>query len=157
MRPTVYIETTIPSYYADSRADLMRDIERTRQWWDVERCAYECFLSPVVLQELERGDYHSRAACLELVEGLPLLELNDEVSEIAEVYESHKVMPRFPVRDSLHVAIASYYRMEYLLTWNCRHLANANKIRHLEALNAKLHLHVPIIATPHMLVPLEDS
>jgi hypothetical protein len=75
MKPTVYIETTIPSYYCDQRDGLMHDILRTREWWEHERGDYECLTSPVVIEELMRGDYPTRAECLKLVEALPLLEV----------------------------------------------------------------------------------
>ncbi|MBI5863339.1 MAG: type II toxin-antitoxin system VapC family toxin, partial [Planctomycetes bacterium] len=121
-----------------------------------ERSAYECFISPVVLDELPEGDYPTRAACLKLVDSLPMLAIVPRIVEIAVIYQARRVMPKPPVRDALHVAFASYYRMDYLLTWNCRHLANANKMRHLETINLALGLTLPLIVTPHMLLPLED-
>jgi predicted nucleic acid-binding protein len=130
VRQSVYIETTIPSYYATDRSVLQQDAARTREWWNSERSAYDCYISPVVLDELQDGDYPGKAACLELVAALPLLHVNEEVIQIAEAYQASKVMPAPPVRDALHVAIACFYRMSYLLTWNCRHIANANKMRH---------------------------
>ena len=68
-----------------------------------------------------------------------------------------QVMPRSPVRDALHVALASYYRLDYLLTWNCRHLANVNKIRQLERVNLQLGLGVPLMITPDLLQPWETG
>lgn len=156
MKPTVYIETTIPSYYCDTRPTLAKDIARTREWWDSERDAYECFTSLFVLEELERGNYPTRAACLELVETLPLLDVARDLDEIAEVYWSNGLMPRPPVRDAYRVAFASFYRMDFLLTWNCTHLANINKAVHLEALNARMHLGLPRLVTPEQLRPLEE-
>ena len=153
MKPTVYIETTIPSYFADSRPSLAADIARTREWWDQERSGYECFTSAAVLDEIMSGDYASKAACIELVKDLPLLAVNDRIIEIAEVYQANQVMPSPPVRDALHVAIATYYRMDYLWTWNCRHLANANKARHLEVVNARMGLATPRLVTPQVLRP----
>jgi predicted nucleic acid-binding protein len=117
MNPTVYIETTVPSYYCDDRPALASDIARTREWWDHERAAYECFISPVVLDELEAGDYPTRTACLALVGDLPLLAVVPAVVEIAEVYQVRGVMPKSPIRDALHLALATHYRMDYLLTW----------------------------------------
>ncbi len=129
----------------------MHDILRTRQWWDKERGDYECMTSLIVVEELDAGDYPTRSECLKLVESLPLLEVTTEVLEIAKVYQAERLMPRHPVADSIHLAIASWYRMDYLLTWNCRHIANANKSRHLEALNFRLHLGMPMLVTPHQL------
>jgi hypothetical protein len=156
VKPTVYIETTIPSYYCDRRTELARDITRTREWWDEERHLYEVFISLAVVDELEHGNYPRKNECLGFVRGLPLLDVTPEVEEIAEAYWTHRLMPRPPVRDALHVAIASFYRLDYLLTWNCTHLANANKAVHLEMLNARLHLGLPRLVTPEQLRPLED-
>ena len=151
MKPTVDIETTVPSYYHDQREELAADIQRTREWWDEERMHYECFISAVVLAELEGGDYAGRAQCLQLVEHLPLLDIAPEVEEIAETYRESKLMPRQPAADVLHLALASYYRMAYLLTWNCAHLANVCREEHLAMLNERLRLHVPRLVTPQAL------
>jgi hypothetical protein len=100
---------------------------------------------------LTEGDYPEKDACLALVQGIPLLEVTDDDVAIAEVYQASMVMPGPPVRDALHVALACIYRLDYLLTWNCRHIANANKARHLRVVNARLGLATPLIITPHML------
>jgi len=97
-----------------------------------------------------------QAACLALVRELPLLEVVSEVVEIAAAYQAEGLMPKAPVRDALHLAMASYYRMDYLLTWNCRHLANANKIRRIEAVNLRMSLSVPLLVTPDLLQPWEN-
>jgi predicted nucleic acid-binding protein len=155
VKPTVYIETTIPSYYCDGRVEFAGEIARTREWWDKEREDYECFISVVVIDELSAGEYPGREACLGLVEGLSVLDVNQEILDIAAAYQAQKLMPHDPAADAIHLALASYYRMEYLLTWNCRHLANARKVRHLESLNARMGLSVPVLATPYMLLPKE--
>jgi len=155
MRPTVYIETTIPSYYCDERPELRNEIARTREWWNEERSTYECFISPAVLDELAAGSYATQRAALVLVETLAILEVATEVVDIATVYQSRGVMPKAPVRDALHLAIASYYRMDYLLTWNCRHLANANKFKRIEAVNAEMRISFPLLVTPNQLRPWE--
>ena len=156
MKPTVYIETTVPSYYCDQRVELAGDIARTREWWDRERGDYECFISPVVIDELSAGNYPTQVDCLDLIKGLPSLDMNTDVLEVALAYLARKLMPKDPAADAAHLALACYYRMDYLLTWNCRHLANANKARHLEVLNVQLGLGVPRLVTPHLLQPLED-
>ncbi len=157
MRPTVYIETTIPPYYHDQRRELAADIRRTREWWDEERSDYDVFISPVVVDELSSGSYPTQAACIAMVAEAPMLALPDEVLEIAEAYRVRRLMPRDPAADAIHLALASYYRMDYLLTWNCRHLANVNKIKQLEVLNTRMGLWIPVLATPHMLIPREPE
>ena len=122
MRPTVYIETTVPSYYCDARSELAADIARTREWWDLERSSYECFTSEAVWNELATGEYPTKSRCLELIADLPRLAVNEEIERIASLYQSRKLMPKSPVRDSLHLEIASFDRMDFLLTWNCQPL-----------------------------------
>ncbi len=156
MKPTVYIETTIPSYYCDERPALAADIARTREWWDQERSEYECYISTIVLDELNEGTFPTQSACLALVKDLLLLAVIQEVADIAAVYQVRRPMPKPPVRDALHLALASYCRMEYLLTWNCRHLANARKAQHLEKLNTQMGLSVPRLVTPDLLRRLEE-
>jgi hypothetical protein len=86
---------------------------------------------------------------------MPLLAVEVEVLEIAEAYRARRLMPHDPAADAIHLALASYYRMDYLLTWNCHHLANANKIKHLEVLNVQMGLSIPALVTPPMLMPRE--
>ena len=155
MKPLVYVESTIPSYYCDDRLAVVADIARTREWWNGERDTYDCYISAAVLDELRSGDYPNKEACLTLVEALPLLDVNGEVLEIARVYQARGLMPKPPSADALHLALASFYRMDFLLTWNCRHIANANKTKHLEMLNHGMGLPVPQLITPHQLQPWE--
>jgi len=75
---------------------------------------------------------------------------------LRKAYQARGLMAKPPIRDALHLAFASYYRMDYLLTWNCHHIANANKVRHFEVLNQMMGLSVPLLMTPDMLFPLEE-
>jgi hypothetical protein len=84
--------------------------------------------------------------------GIALLSITEEVIEIAEVYISQKVMPNNPTGDALHLALASWHKCDYLLTWNCKHIANANKVGHVKRINTKLDLHVPQLYTPLQLI-----
>lgn len=151
MKPTVYIETTIPSYYCDERSGIRDAIMRTRQWWDHERGEYDCFISATVTEELSKGHYPNQGRCLELIEGIAELAVTEEILEVAEYYWRCNLMPAPPSADAYHVALASVYRMEFLLTWNCRHLANVRKADHLARVNHKLGLTTPRLVTPEML------
>lgn len=126
--------------------------ESTRRWWQEEAPHYDLHVSALVLGELAQGDYPGRTEALRLVQSLRLLELVPEITEIANVYAQRHLMPEGDLGDAHHLAIASYYAMDFLLTWNCRHLANANKTSHLRLLNAELGLHVPIVTTPDLLL-----
>jgi hypothetical protein len=117
----------------------------------VKPTEYECFISPVVLEELDAGEHPNRDRCLKLVEEIGLLEVTGDVLEVARAYQAAGLMPKQPAADAIHLALASWYRMDYLLTWNCRHLANANKVRHLEVVNLRLRIGLPMLLTPHQL------
>jgi hypothetical protein len=112
------------------------------------RARYRLVTSDAVLLELRNGQYPSQAAALVLAEELPLLEITPAVAEIVEAYVQHRLMPADPSFDALHLAIASYHRCEFLITWNCQHLANANKYGHIRRINNLLGLYVPTLATP---------
>ena len=79
---------------------------------------------------------------------LPVVPVEEAISEIVQVYIQHYVMPRDPAGDALHLALASFHKFDYLLTWNCEHLANANKFGHIRRVNTLLGLHVPALVTP---------
>ena len=120
----------------------------TREWWESHRSAYDLVTSEAVLDELEQGDYPNKMEAIALVESLPLVSVEQETAEIVEAYIQHQVMPRDPVGDALHLALASYHKCDFLLTWNCNHLANANKYRHIQRVNTLLGLYVPTLVTP---------
>ena len=150
MNETVYIETTIPSSYHDDRTEpeMVARQHWTRQWWDGRRGRHSLFTSVAVLDELRRGTHPLQERKLALVEGLPLLQITREVIEIAEVYIKRYVMPADPAGDALHLALATFYKMDILLTWNCEHLANENKMIHIRRTNALMGLWTPDIVTP---------
>ena len=112
MKESVYIETTIPSFYFEERKEpeMVARREWTRRWWDAATKACDLVTSGAVVDELERGEYESRESCLELLTGLPILAVEPPVLEIVETYMDRHVMPRDPVGDALHLALASYHR-----------------------------------------------
>jgi 2-phospho-L-lactate guanylyltransferase (CobY/MobA/RfbA family) len=154
MKPKVYIETSIPSFYFETRTNAAAVARRewTEEWWEVEREQYEIVTSIAVIDELRATPSPKREQCLLLMSDIPLLSITEEVIEIAEVYISQKVMPSNPTGDALHLALASWHKCDYLLTWNCKHIANANKAGHVKRINTKLDLHVPQLYTPLQLI-----
>ncbi len=122
--------------------------EWTRDWWDHHRSAYEPVTSIPVIEELEAGNHPNRQACLDLIAPVVILPVADAIIEIVDTYIQHHVMPNDPKGDALHLALASYHRCHFLLTWNCNHLANANKQEHIRHVNTQLGLPVPILTTP---------
>jgi predicted nucleic acid-binding protein len=149
-KPRVYVETTIPSFYQETRSapEIVARREWTRQWWFSATNRYELVTSPAVLDELAAGPPERSANWLALVAGLPVLTVEPAIAEIVQTYIQHKVMPGDPAGDALHLALASYHKYDFLVTWNCEHLANANKFGHIRRVNTMLGLFVPVLVTP---------
>ena len=101
-----------------------------------------------MLDELAGGPPERSADWLALVAGLPVLIVEPAIAEIVQAYIHHKVMPADPAGDALHLALASYHKCDFLVTWNCEHIANANKLGHIRRVNTMLGLFVPSIVTP---------
>jgi len=150
MKPLVYIETTIPSFYYETRQEPEMVARRnwTREWWGRYRHAYAPATSEAVLAELAEGDYVSRRDAMLLASTIPVLEAPDAVADIVAVYIENHLMPQDRVGDALHLALASYRKCDFLLTWNCRHIANANTYEHIRIVNTRLGLFVPALVTP---------
>ncbi len=150
MKPSIYIETSIPSFYYEVRAesDMVARRDWTREWWGEHLAACDGYTSEAVLEELEGGSFPGKDDALKLMDGLPLLEISEPIADIVEAYISHQVMPTDPAGDALHLALASFHKCDFLVTWNCRHLANANKFGHIRRVNTLLGLFVPAIVTP---------
>lgn len=160
-KPTLYIETTIPSYLV---ARPSRDIivlahqQLTKEWWDDYRHLYEMFISQIVLDEIKQGDPEMASKRIEILQEIPMLEINNEVENLAEKYFSSLKFPAKAMRDAFHLAYAVIYEINFLATWNCTHLANANVLFLLSKLNKEWGYETPIICTPEELMgyPKED-
>ena len=148
----VYIETTIPSFYFETRQGMENQVRRkwTREWWDNYHTHYQLSTSEVTLLELSRANYPSakRTAALQIIGQVSILPLTDQVISVADIYRREFVMPKEPSLDSLHLALASCHGCDILLTWNCEHLANANKHGHIKRVNDRLKLATPLLITP---------
>jgi len=153
-KPRVYIETTIPSAYFDLRRDpaMVARRDATRRWWATASERYTLVTGSTVLEELMNGPIQRRGDWLTLIAGVPVLALTPAVRAVVEEYLRQKLMPSRRPADAEHLAFASYYRCEYLLTWNLKHLANANKSGHIQRVNRILGLFVPRIVTPSFLL-----
>ena len=150
MKQKVYIETSIPSFYNEERTEPEAIVRKewTRKWWNNYRDQYFLVTSPAVLDELSNCKEPKRKRALDLIRELPLLSIESEILEIVQTYIMHKVMPDDPVGDALHLALASFHKCDFLLTWNCKHLANANKFNHIRRVNVMLGLYIPLLVTP---------
>jgi len=112
--------------------------------------------SLAVVEELERGDYPNKEEVLHLLKDVPILHIPMEVRDIVDTYINRQLMPVDAKGDALHLAVASFHACDFLLTWNCKHLANANKFAHIRRINTLLGLFVPALITPVELLSWEE-
>ncbi|AVZ30365.1 type II toxin-antitoxin system VapC family toxin [Nodularia spumigena] len=159
MKPKVYIETSIPSFYYEVRTepDMVARREWTREFWNQATDNYLLVTSLAVLDELNRGNFTAKNEAIKLISNLLFVPIEPVIAEIVEVYIQQHLMPKDPVGDALHLALASHYKCDFLLTWNCRHLANANKFGHIKRVNVMLGLYVPMLVTPLELIGAQNN
>lgn len=151
MKPTVYIETTIVSYLTSrrSRIPLIAGQQKvTIEWWDQDRLGYDVFTSELVWTEAAAGDPKLAAARLAKLQRLPLLRIDQISKGLAAALLQAAALPGVAADDALHLAIAACNGMDYLLTWNCRHLANATLRARIEQVCRDHGYEPPIICTP---------
>ncbi|MEO7319799.1 MAG: hypothetical protein ABIZ56_12490 [Chthoniobacteraceae bacterium] len=153
MKPKVYLETSIFSFYYDERQSplIVGQREVTREWWDLWRESYDCWTATPVLVELDRGTLPHRHDAFALAATVPRLVPDAQAERLVQTYIDRKLMPNDPGGDAMHLALASLADCEFLLTWNCQHLANANKLPHLEHINRMRGVAVPRLVTPQQL------
>jgi hypothetical protein len=153
-KPIAYIETTIPNFYHDVRPTPAVVSRRawTRDWWESAPMLYDLVTSDAVVRELSAGRSPLVQLRLEILQPLPVLPVTPDVKAIAQTYVQHKLMPAGPSGDALHLALASSFDCDLIVTWNCRHLANPNKFAHVRKINRMLGLPVPRIVTPLQLL-----
>ena len=128
MKPTAYIESSIISYLtARPSRDLIVAAHQqiTVDWWEDVRPKVDGFISPFVNQEISRGDSEAAQKRIEAVKDLPVLEINHDIQELAEKYFVALEIPEKARLDAAHLAIAVWHEMDYLLSWNCRHIVSA--------------------------------
>ena len=137
MPPTVYLETSIISYLTGSATRnvvITAHQQLTRRWWDTQRQRFELFISPLVLQEAAVGNPTLSQRRLAMVRGSPVLAVIAETTTVAEQLIQNGPLPKKAEVDALHIGIAAVHGMEYVLTWNCRHIANARMRTQIEAI-----------------------
>jgi hypothetical protein len=150
MLKRVYIETSIPSFHYTARTDTesLSRMHWTRRWWSECAPRYWLTTSAAVIEELLAGTSEYTQDRLALVRPLELVDISEEVRQVTRMYIRRLVMPNDPTGDALHLAVASVHKVDVLLTWNCRHLANPNKFDHIRTVNSELGLATPILTTP---------
>jgi len=152
---SVYLETTLISYLvARPSRDLLvaAHQQATQDWWADRRGRFECYVSQVVLDEASLGDPTEVQKRMAAIAHLPVVEVNEEAELLAQAILSGGAIPPRAVRDAAHVAVAAVHGIDYLLTWNCRHLANAQIMRRIALVCDRLGQRMPVICTPEELM-----
>ena len=155
MPERVYVETTVVSYLT---ARPNRDVviaghqQVTHEWWDTRRADYELCVSQLVLDEAGAGDAQAAQERLVVLESMQVLETTPEALELAKALLQAGALPAKATNDALHIAVAARKQVPYLLTWNCRHLANATVRPMIESVCAAKGYKAPIICTPEELL-----
>ncbi len=160
MKPKVYLETTIASYLTAWRSrDLVMagNQETTREWWENRRNAFELFVSQTVIKESSSGDPDAAQRRLEFLKPFPRLDITEEVATLAAELVARVPLPPKAQADAVHIAAAAVHRMDYLLTWNCTHIANATLRSQIESVCRSLGYEPPIVCTPQEMLMQGDQ
>jgi hypothetical protein len=152
---TVYIETSILGYLtARPSRDIIvaANIEITREWWNTRRSDFQLYSSQAVVKETSQGDVAIASQRLEILADLSLLDLNQAVLDLAEKFLERSNLPAKADVDAVHIAVATVHGMDYLLTWNCKHIANAQIQGKLAEISLDFGYELPILCTPYELL-----
>jgi hypothetical protein len=160
MNPSLYIETTIPSFVVGAISPIFATAAHqlaTRRWWEEEREKYRMFVSRVVDDEIMQGKAQLAKQRIALLRGVQRLVVNRASRILAGELHSYLRLPPAAETDALHLAIACHYETDYLLTWNMRHLANGWIRRGIERFGREKGIAIPIICTPEELAGWSDD
>ena len=156
MKPAIYIETTIVSYIAarPARDPFLLGCQRlTRRWWREKRREYELFTSQVVADEAMRGEALMIRRRMLLLREASMLGRTPECDALAEILRVRLALPDRAAADAVHIARACVHQVDYLLTWNCTHIANPHCTRIIEALCKPHGYKLPALITPLQMLP----
>ena len=155
MKPTVYVENSVVSYLTAPRAQknvrVAAHQDLTREWWETRRYLFDLYASAVVVEEAQDGNPSAAAARLGVISELQLLDVTQEARELAATL-LRKTLPAKAAADALHIATAAVHGMDYLITWNCKHIANAVIFRSVEAACRANGYEPPVLCTPEELM-----
>ena len=154
MAPKIYLETTIISYLAARPSkDLITAAHQqvTHDWWQNRRRDFDLFSSQLVIQESSAGDAAVAQTRLQLLSDISLVQVNVDCVSLARALVERGPIPEKATVDALHIAIATVHGMDYLLTWNCKHIANAEMQTAVNRICRSAGYEPPVICTPEEL------
>jgi predicted nucleic acid-binding protein len=147
---SLYLETSVVGAYLDKGESFRRDL--TIRWWEHELPKFEAYVSPLVERELERAREPYRHSFLKLIQPLPRIEVTEEAAILAEGYISRGIFQRKYLADALHMALASWHKVDYVVTWNFGHLANIHRQARIKLFNTAAGFFAPEVVTPEFLI-----
>jgi hypothetical protein len=160
MMDAVYIETSIVSHataWPSSDIQVAAMQQQARDWWAIERPKFELVTSQLVIDEATAGDPTAAAERLELLDGLPIVPIDDDVRAFAREILNESIMPEKAAADALHVAAAASSGVQYLLTLNCKHIANAHELPRIYNLLDRYGFGQLLICTPAEFLSGDDD
>ena len=155
MKPTVYLETSFIGYLTmrpQRNPLVLAHQQLTKEWWERRRESFDLFVSEIVLEEIGRGDAEAASQRLAIVENLPILRATDQARSLAAAILKSAALPPKASADAAHIAVATINAMDFLLTWNCTHIANGIVLRKVSAVCREMNLEAPIVCTPEELM-----
>ena len=150
-KASVYLETTIPSFLTARPSNdliLAGQQQLTLRWWKTRKRLYSVFISELVIEEAGRGDHQAARKRINSIKNLPALEIDDATIRLGAKILDSGVIPQKAAADAGHISVAARHGIDYLLTWNCKHIANAEIIRQLDKIIRNSGYTPPIICTP---------
>ena len=155
MKKSVYIETTMVSYLTGRPSrDVIRAARQaiTKQWWNERRRDFDLFVSEAVFEEAEKGDRRAAERRKRVLERLNRLDISDAAAELAAALVESGSIPQKAAGDALHLAVTAVQKIDFLLTWNFRHLANAEMMSQMATVVSGMGYRVPVVCTPEELM-----
>lgn len=160
MKPSIYLETSVIGCLAMRLSGVLRiaaNQQTTRDWWDNERQRYDLFVSRYVIDECSDDDPVAAQERLVFLEGVPLLEVSEAAVALAEALVKNVPLPPKAVIDAYHISVAAVHGVEFLLTWNCNHIANPALRTRIESVCRTMGFEPPVICTPQELLEINDA
>jgi len=154
MKPSLYLETTIPSYLAAKPSNNLTNLYRqylTKNWWDMKRNDFILFTSIYTWQECNRGNSAAAYKRLEVLKDIPQVPTSKEVEALAYEYAKLLAIPDRSIIDAFHLAICVINQIDYLLSWNCTHLG-PESFKKIMTYNSNNNLFIPVLITPEAFV-----
>ncbi len=155
MKESVYIETSILGYLTARSTNnkfISANMEITQAWWSDRRNSFTLYTSQAVVNEVAKGDINIASQRLEILRDFQLLEINQAVRDLAMKFLSFSNLPPKANIDAIHIATATVHNLDYLLTWNCKHIANAQIQKKLAQISRNCNYELPILCTPYELL-----